>query len=65
MTGGKLVVWVVGGNAGIVQLKFSIVVITEDMNHLELITFEKNYLSPGATPSYNINSSKFDKNGLK
>ena len=40
----------VGQDSGIVFLKFSIIVVTQDSNHLELLSFMKKGLTPGEIP---------------
>ena len=40
----------VGKDSGIVSLKFSVIVITQDRNYLELLLFMKKGLTPGEIP---------------
>ena len=50
----------VGQDSGIVFLKFSIIVVTQDSNHLELLSFMKKGLTPGEIPQFFKSSRKFN-----
>jgi hypothetical protein len=66
ITGATLNLEPVGGEAGIIFLAFTLVVITEDSSYLELVTFTKTGLTEGAYPApvLTANSSKFDFNNV-
>ena len=51
------------GDADIVFLAFSVIIVTKDSPKIELITILKDDLSPGTKPTIYINSSKFNFTG--
>ena len=52
-----------GTQAGIVFLAFSLVIVTQDTNYLELVVLSLTNLTPGSDPILNANSSKFSFGG--
>ena len=59
-SGGSILVDPIDSTSGIICLTFSIVLVTENNNFVELITLSKTNINPGAEPILYANSSKFD-----
>ena len=58
-TGGAVLLEPKGTKAGIIFLAFSVVIVTQDTNYLELIVLSRTKLNPGNGPLMYVNSSKF------
>ena len=58
-TGGAVLLEPKGTKASIIFLAFSVVIVTQDTNYLELIVLSRTKLNPGNSPLIYVNSSKF------
>ena len=58
-TGGAVLLEPKGAKAGIIFLAFSVIVVTQDTNYLELIVLSRTKLNPGNSQLMYVNSSKF------
>ena len=57
--GGTVLLEPRSSQAGIVFLSFSLIIVTQDVNYLELVVLSSTNLTPGSDPVLNANSSKF------